>query len=256
MIDPRAVIHKTAEIANDIIIGPYAIVGENVKIDQGCKISPHAVIGKNVIIGKNNHIFQFASVGEEPIDHTFRNEFSQLILGDNNIIRECATIHRGTAKEKGITYVGHNNLIMNYVHIGHDCKIGNNVTFINHAGLAGHVHVDDYVTIGISCGVHQFCRIGAYAFISHMALIIQDVPPYLMINSSPTSPCGLNIEGLKRAGFSSNTIRELREAYKIIYRQGLRLIEAIEKLKKMQETVPEVQLFIDFLENTRRGIVR
>lgn len=256
MIDPKAVIHESAQIASDVTIGPYVIIGKNVKIDRGCKISSHAIIGNNTIIGKNNRIFQFTSVGEEPIDNTFNGEFSQLILGDNNIIRECATIHGGTAKEKGITYIGNNNLIMNYVHVGHDCKIGNNVTLINHAGLAGHVHVDDFVTIGISCGIHQFCRIGAYAFISHMALIVQDVPPYLMVNFSPTSPCGLNVEGLKRMDFSANTIRSLREAYKVIYRQGLRLVEAIEKLKKMQDTVPEIQLLIDFLKTTKRGIAR
>ena len=256
MIDPRAVIHKSAEIADDVTIGPYAIIGENVKIDQGCQLSPHAVIGKNAILGKNNRIFQFASVGEEPIDHTFHNEFSQLILGDNNIIRECATIHGGTAKEEGITYIGNNNLIMNYVHIGHDCKVGNHVTLINHSALAGHVHIDDFATVGVSCGVHQFCRIGAYAFIQHMALITQDVPPYLMVSSSPTSPCGLNVEGLKRAGFSTDTIRGLREAYKLIYRQGLRLVDAIEKLKQMQETLPDVGLFIDILTNTKRGIIR
>ena len=256
MIDPRAVIHKSAEIADDVTIGPYAIIGENVKIDQGCQLSPHVIIGKNAIIGKNNRIFQFASVGEEPIDHSFHNEFSQLILGDNNIIRECATVHGGTAKEEGITYVGNNNLIMNYVHIGHDCKVGNHVTLINHAALSGHVHIDDFVTVGVSVGIHQFCRIGAYAFVQHMALIVQDVPPYLMVSSSPTSPCGLNTEGLKRAGFSANTIRGLREAYKLIYRQGLRLVDAIEKLKQMQKTLPEVGLFIDILENTKRGIIR
>ncbi|WP_119343137.1 acyl-ACP--UDP-N-acetylglucosamine O-acyltransferase [Facilibium subflavum] len=257
MIDPSAIIHESAKIADDVIIGPYTIVGENAQIGAGCHLSSHVVIGKNAIIGKNNRIFQFASVGEEPIDRTFHGEFSQLILGDNNIIRECATIHGGTAKEDGITRVGNNNLIMNYVHIGHDCHIGNHVTLVNSAGLAGHVHVDDHATIGVSCGVHQFCHIGSYAFISHMALITQDVPPYLMVASSPkTSPCGINVEGLKRAGFSSSTIRSLREAYKIIYRQGLRLVEAIEKLKELEKTVPEVSGFVTLIEQSQRGIIR
>ncbi len=257
MIDSRAVIHESAQIADNVTIGPYAIIGENAQIGEGCNISGHVVIGKNAILGKNNRIFQFASVGEEPIDRTFHNEFSQLILGDNNIIRECATIHGGTAKEDGITRVGSNNLIMNYVHIGHDCHVGNNVTLVNSAGLAGHVHVDDYATIGVSCGVHQFCRVGAYAFISHMALITQDVPPYLMVASSPTtSPCGINVEGLKRSGFSAETIRGLRDAYKVIYRQGLRLVEAVEKLKTMQKQIPEVDLFIELLESSTRGILR
>ncbi|WP_440994465.1 acyl-ACP--UDP-N-acetylglucosamine O-acyltransferase [Cysteiniphilum litorale] len=257
MIDKRAVIHETAEIADNVTIGPYAIIGENTKIGEGCNISAHAVIGKNAIIGKNNRIFQFASVGEEPIDRTFHGEFSQLILGDNNIIRECVTIHGGTAKEDGITRVGNNNLIMNYVHIGHDCRVGNNVTLVNNAALAGHVHVDDFATIGINSGIHQFCRIGSYAFIAHMALITQDVPPYLMVTASPTtSPCGINVEGLKRAGFSSQDIRQIREAYKVIYRQGLRLVEAIEKLKVMQQETPAIERFVTLLESSKRGIIR
>lgn len=257
MIDPRAVIHESAEIADNVIIGPYAIIGENVKISAGCHLSSHVVIGKNAILGKNNRIFQFASIGEEPIDRTFQGELSQLVLGDNNIIRECATIHAGTAKEDGITRVGSNNLIMNYVHIGHDCQLGNNITLVNSAGLAGHVRVDDFATIGVSCGIHQFCRIGSYAFILHMALITQDVPPYLMVASSPkTSPCGINVEGLKRAGFSPEVIRGLREAYKIIYRQGLRLVEAVEKLKKLEQQIPEVGRFITLLEQSKRGIIR
>lgn len=257
MIDPRAVIHETAEITDNVSVGPYTIIGENVKIDEGCNISAHVVIGKNAIIGKNNRIFQFASVGEEPIDRTFHGEFSQLILGDNNIIREGATIHGGTAKEDGITSIGKNNLIMNYVHIGHDCQVGNHVTLVNNSALAGHVRVDDFATIGISSGIHQFCRVGAYAFIAHMALITQDVPPYLMVTASPaTSPCGINVEGLKRAGFLAKDIRGLREAYKVIYRQGLRLVDAIEKLKSMQQATPAIERFITLLESTKRGIIR
>jgi UDP-N-acetylglucosamine acyltransferase len=257
VIDSRAIIHKSADIATDVFIGPYTVIGKNVKINAGCYISPHVVIGDNTILGVNNRIFQFSSIGEEPIDNSFHGEFSQLIIGNNNIIRECSTIHSGTAKEKGVTTIGNNNLIMNYVHIGHDCKIGNNITFINHAALAGHVIVDDFATIGVSCGVHQFCNVGAYSFIQHMSLIVQDVPPYIIVASSPSiSPCGLNVEGLRRSGFSSKTIRGLREAYKIIYRQGLLLVEAIQKLKTMRDSLPEVNLFIAMLENTKRGIVR
>ena len=257
MIHPSAVIDQSARIAEDVTIGPYSIIGENVEIGAGCDISSHVVIGRNTIIGKHNRIFQFSSVGEEPIDRSFRGEFSQLILGDHNIIREGATLHGGTAKEDGITRVGSHNLIMNYVHIGHDCVVGNHVTLVNNAGLAGHVHVDDFATIGVSCGIHQFCHVGAYAFLSHMSLITQDVPPYLMVASSPsTSPCGINVEGLKRAGFSAESIRGLREAYKIIYRQGLRLVEAVEKLKTLEAALPEVRPFIDLLENSKRGIIR
>ena len=257
MIHPRAVIHESAHIAENVIVGPYTIVGENVHIGKGSHISSHVIIGKNTIIGENNRIFQFSSIGEEPIDRSFHNEFSQLVLGDGNIIRECTTIHSGTAKGDGVTRVGNNNLIMSYVHIGHDCHIGNNITIVNSAGLAGHVYVYDHATIGVSCGIHQFCRVGSYSFICHMALITQDVPPYLMVASSPTtSPCGINVEGLKRGGFSSTSIRSLREAYKIIYRKGLRLVEAIEKLRILQENVPEVSAFIELLESSKRGIIR
>lgn len=257
MINPRAIIHRTAEIAKDVIIGPYTVIGKNVKIKTGCKISNNVVIGDNAIIGKNNRIFQFSSVGEEPIDRSFHGEFSQLTLGNNNIIREFATIHSGTAKENGITKIGNNNLIMNYVHIGHDCKIENHVTLVNSAGLAGHVKIDDHATIGVYCGIHQFCYVGSYSFIAHRASISKDVPPYLMVVSSPvTSPCGINVEGLKRAGFSTKKIKNLRKAYKIIYRQGLRLIEAIEKLKTMQKETPEIKKFISLLENSKRGIIR
>lgn len=257
MIHSTAVIHPSAELADDVRVGPYCIVGEKAQIGSGTELLSHVVIGKNAIIGKNNRIFQFASVGEEPIDRTFHGEFSQLILGDNNIIRECATLHAGTAKETGITRVGSNNLIMNYAHIGHDCVIGNNVTLVNNAGLAGHVRVDDYATIGVSSGVHQFCRVGAYAFISHMALVTQDVPPYLMVTGHPTtSPCGVNTEGLKRRGFTPEQIKVIKDAYKVLYRQGLRLVEAAEKLKEMAVSEPAVGLFVEIIENTKRGIIR
>ncbi|MFZ9034986.1 MAG: acyl-ACP--UDP-N-acetylglucosamine O-acyltransferase [Francisellaceae bacterium] len=256
MIHKTAIIHPTAEIAEGVSIGPYSIVGEGVSIGEGSVLLPHVVIGKGAQIGRNNRIFQFASVGEEPIDRTFHGEFSQLILGDNNIIREGATIHAGTAKEEGITRVGSRNLIMNYVHIGHDCQIGNNVTLVNNAALAGHVRVDDFATIGVGCGVHQFCHIGSYAFISHAALVTQDVPPYLMVAAQPTTPKGVNAEGLKRAGFSPEAIKGIKDAYKIIYRQGLRMVEAIEKLKQLQKNVPEVERFVIALESSKRGIIR
>ncbi len=259
MIDPRAVIYEGAQIADNVEIGPFSVIGSEVIIGEGCRISPHVVINGKTTLGKNNRIYQFASVGEEPIDRTFHGEPSQTIIGDDNIIREGVTIHGGTSKERCITEIGSRNLIMNYVHIGHDCVIGNNVTLVNYSGLAGHVRVDDFATIGVSCGVHQFSRIGAYAFIAHSAMVLQDVPPYLMVTGgSKASPCGVNVEGLKRAKFTKEQISNIRKVYKVLYRQGLRLSEALEVITKFrnENSAEELTPFITALENTHRGIIR
>ncbi len=256
MIHPTAIISESAQIASDVTIGPYSVIGEHVTIGSGTVIQSHVVIGKNAWIGKNNHIFQFSSIGETPIDRTFHGEFSQLIMGNNNIVREGATIHGGTAKEQGITKIGDANLFMNYIHIGHDCQLGNHITLVNNANLAGHVRVADRATIGANVGVHQFCQVGAYAFIAHLALIVQDIPAFLMVSGGPTSPSGVNTEGMKRAGFSTETIRAVREAYKLLYRKGLRLVEAIDAIEKLQQEHPELQHMLSILKNTQRGIVR
>ena len=259
MIDPRAVIYDGAQIAEGVEIGPFSVIGSEVVIGEGCKISSHVVINGKTTLGKNNRIYQFASVGEEPIDRTFHGEPSQTIIGDDNIIREGATIHGGTAKDRCITEIGSRNLIMNYVHIGHDCILGNNVTLVNYCGLAGHAKIDDFATIGVSCGIHQFARIGSYVFIAHGTMVAQDVPPYLMVTGGvKATPCGVNVEGLKRAGFSKEQITNVRTAYKLLYRQGLRLVEAIEKIKALRDEkdAKELDPFIDVLSNTHRGVIR
>lgn len=259
MIDPRAVIYEGAKIAPDVTIGPNSVIGPDVTISSGTWIGPNVVIQNKTTIGKNNKIYQFASVGADPIDHTYKGEEARLEIGDGNIIREGATIHCGTSKENNVTIVGNQNLIMNYVHIGHDCVIGNRVTLVNFCALAGHVRVQDFATVGVYCGIHQFVTVGAYAFLAQGSLIGQDVPPYLMIipgKDKPATPFGLNTEGLKRNGFSKEAIVDLKKAYKIIYRQGLKLNEAVDALKELEENCPEVRAMRQMLENSHRGIIR
>ena len=259
MIHSLAVVHESAKIADSAIIGPFCVIGENVEIGEGSELKSHVTIGDNTIIGKNNRIFQYASIGDDPIDYTYkRGEFSQVIIGDGNIIRECATIHGGTSKEIGITSVGNNNLIMCYVHIGHDCKIGNGINLVNGVGLAGHVHVDDFAILSTNVGVHQFCTVGKHAFIAHAALVAKDVPPYLMVTAvtGGATPCGINTEGLRRRGFTSEQIKTIKEVYKVLYRRGLMTKEALEIITEMAKEDKVVQPFTDIISNSRRGILR
>ena len=257
MIDPRAVIGEGAQIDDDVSIGAYAVISSKATIGAGTVIGPHAVIDGETTIGRNNKIFQFAAVGAEPIDRSYHGERSQVVIGDNNVIREYATIHGGTAKEEGVTRLGNGNFIMNYVHIGHDCVIGNHVNLVNYAGIAGHVHIDDHAYVGVYCGVHQFSHLGAYCFITPTTLIGKDVPPYLMVMGGlKATPCGINAEGLKRAGFSSEAIANIRKAYKILYRRGLKLDEAIEQIAAMPQYHNELDCFVAMLRENHRGIIR
>ncbi|QIV96463.1 acyl-[acyl-carrier-protein]--UDP-N-acetylglucosamine O-acyltransferase [Allofrancisella inopinata] len=259
MIHSLAVVHESAKIADSAIIGPFCVVGENVVIGEGTELKSHVTIGDNAVIGKNNRIFQYASIGDDPIDYTYKKgDFSQVVIGDNNIIRECATIHGGTLKESGITSIGNNNLIMCYVHIGHDCKIGNNINLVNGVGLAGHVHIEDYAILSSNTGVHQFCTVGKHAFIAHAALIGKDVPPYLMVTAvtAGASPCGINSEGLKRRGFTAEQIKKIKDVYKILYRRGLMINEAFEIIKNMATEEPVLEPFVELMSTSRRGILR
>ncbi len=257
MIDPRAIIDPAAKIAEGVTIGPYSIIGPHVEIDTGTWIGPHVVVNGRTKIGKNNKIFQFASVGEVPQDKKYANEPTRLEIGDNNVIREGVTIHLGTTQDVGLTKIGNNNLLMAYVHVAHDCVVGNNSIFANNASLAGHVHTADFVIISGFCGVHQFCKIGAHAFLAHACIVTKDVPPYVMVTGgAETTVRGINVEGLKRRGFSADAIRGIRNAYKIIYRQGLTVAEALQQLEPLAIDCKEIQSFIDFLKLTERGIVR
>lgn len=256
MIHPTALIDPGAELADDVCVGPYAVIGAGVHIDAGTTIGPHTVIKGPTRIGRDNHIFQFASVGEDPQDKKYRGEVTELVIGDRNNIREFATIHRGTAQDKGITRIGDDNLLMAYTHVAHDCVVGNHVIMANSASLAGHVHVDDFAILGGFSLVHQFCRIGQYSFAAMGSVINRDVLPYVMIGGSPTKPHGINSVGLERQGFSPEAIRQIRKAYKSVYKSGLKLDEAFQALAVMAAETPEIQRMVEFLQQPGRSIIR
>ncbi len=255
-VDARAVVDSSARIGNEVSIGPFSVIGPQVEIDDGTWIGPHVVINGPTRIGKDNRIFQFASVGEIPQDKKFHGENSSLEIGDRNTIREFATINRGTSDGGGVTRIGNDNWLMAYIHIAHDCVVGNNTIFANSASIAGHVRIDDHVILGGFTLVHQFCSIGQHAFTGMGSAISKDVPPFLMVNGNPAAPHGLNNEGIKRRNFTKETQQALRDAYKLIYRAGLTLEEAKIQLKQLAYAHPEVKLMLDFIEEAKRGIIR
>jgi UDP-N-acetylglucosamine acyltransferase len=254
MIDKTAIIDPTAKIADNVHVGPYSVIGADVEIGEGTWIGPHVVIKGPTKIGRNNKIHQFASVGEDPQDLKYKGEKTRLEIGDNNVIREFCTLNRGTVQDKGVTRIGNNNLFMSYVHIAHDCVVGNDTVFANNASLAGHVTVEDHVILGGFSGVFQFCRVGAHSFIATNSVVIKDVPPYVKVSGHYAKPFGLNTVGLQRRGFGDEIMRQLRQAYKIIYRNGLTVADAISELRKLQ--VPELLPLIEFIETSNAGIVR
>ena len=256
MIHPTAIIAKSAKIEEDVTIGPYSIIGADVEIGSSTVIGPHVVINGPTKIGKKNHIFQFASIGEVPQDKKYAGEPTRLEIGDNNVIREYCTISRGTVQDQGVTRLGNNNWIMAYVHIAHDCQIGNHTIFANSATLAGHVDIEDYAILGGFTLVHQFCRIGAHCFTGMNSVVSQDVPPYLMIAGHMAKPYGINVEGLKRREFSSETLSALKKAYKILYRSGNSLEKAIAELGELANQYKDVNNFVEFVKNSTRGILR
>lgn len=254
VIDKTVIMDPSAKIANDVHIGPYSVIGPDVEIGEGTWIGPHVVIQGPTRIGCHNKIFQFSSIGEIPQDLKFKGEKTYLEIGDRNIIREFCTLNRGTYQDKSITRIGHDNLFMAYVHIAHDCIIGNHNIFANNASLAGHVDIGDYVNLGAFSGVFQFCRVGAHSFAATNSVIIKDVPPFVKVSGYYAKPFGLNTVGLKRRGFTDQTINELKRAYKIIYRNGLTLANAIAALQQM--TAPEVLQLATFVETANAGIIR
>lgn len=256
MIDPRAIIDPTAKVADDAEIGPWTIIGPEVEIGSGTVIASHVVLKGPTIIGANNKIYQFSSVGEDTPDLKYQGEETRLVIGDNNVIREGVTIHRGTIQDRAETTIGNNNLLMAYVHIGHDSVIGDNTIFVNNASVAGHVHVGDWAILAGYTLVHQFCHIGAHSFTGYGSHLSKDVPAYVTVNGQPAAAKTVNVEGLRRRGFSSKAITAIRRAYKIIYRQGLTTEEALIKLREMQVEHAELGLLIESLESSTRGIVR
>jgi len=256
LIDPRAIIDPTADIADDVEIGPWSIIGPGVSIAAGTVVHSHVIIKGPTKIGRNNRIFQFSSIGEDTPDLKYQGEPTTLTIGDNNIIREGVTIHRGTIQDRGETIIGNDNLIMAYAHIGHDSVLGNHCILINNASLAGHVHVDDWAILGGYTLVHQFCRIGAHSFTGMGSAIGKDVPAYVMVSGAPASARSINAEGLRRRGFSKEDIAAVNKAYKLVYRRGLTVDEALEELNALKQNSSKVEALIESLQKSTRGIIR
>lgn len=257
MIDSTAIIHPDAHLHSDVSVGPYSIIGADVSIDSGTIIGSHAVINGPATIGPNNRIFHFCSIGEDPQDKKYQGEDDSILeIGAGNTIREYVSINRGTGDDGGKTVIGDNNWLMAYVHIAHDCIVGNNTVFANNATLAGHVIIDDFVILGGFTGVHQFCRVGSYSFSAISSVIVKDVPPYVLVSGNTAKPSGLNREGLKRHGFDNDTINVLRKAYKAIYRDGLILKDALDVLAELSVESDKVEIMRSFIAASQRGIVR
>jgi UDP-N-acetylglucosamine acyltransferase len=255
-IHPTALISPGARLDEDVEVGAYTLIGEHVEIRAGSRVGPHAVITGHTRIGRGNRIFQFVSLGDEPQDKKYAGEPTRLEIGDDNVIREFCTFNTGTVQDTGVTRIGNDNWIMAYVHIAHDCVVGDHTIFANNASLAGHSHVGDYAILGGFTGVHQFCRVGAHVITGIASVVRQDIPPYFTVAGSPAQPHGINAEGLKRRGFNAEAISAIKRAYKTLYKSGLSLAEAQAAIAKEAEATPELSLLAEFLSQPGRGIVR
>jgi UDP-N-acetylglucosamine acyltransferase len=256
MIHPSAIISDSATIAEGVEIGPFSVIGDDVEIGVGTKIDSHVVINGPTKIGHDNHIYQFSSVGDDPQDKKYADEPTRLEIGDRNTIREYCSISRGTIQDESVTIMGDDNLLMAYVHIAHDCRIGNKAIFANNATLAGHVHVGDWVIFAGFSGAHQFCHVGAHSFLGMYSGASRDVPAYTMVFGQPAVPRGINGEGLKRRDFTTEQIRNIKNAYRVVYRSGLKLADAIIKIEGVVSSQPELEIFLASLNSPDRGIVR
>lgn len=255
-IHPTALVDPGARLADDVEIGPYTIIGEHVEIGVGTTVGAHAVITGHTRIGARNRIFHFVSLGEAPQDKKYAGEPTRLEIGDDNVIREFCTFNTGTVQDRGVTTIGHHNWIMAYVHIAHDCVVGDHVIFANNASLAGHVEVGDWAILGGFTGVHQFCKIGAHVMTGVSTVVFKDIPPFVMASGHPAEPHGLNSEGLKRRGFSAESLSALKRGYKTLYREGNTVAEAQARLEADAATHPEIRQLLDFLARADRGIIR
>ncbi len=255
-VHPQAEVDPGARLGEDVEVGAFSVIGPDVEIDEGTWIGPHAVLRGPTRIGRNNRIYQFAAVGEAPQHKGYKGEPTELVIGDGNTIREFVTLHRGTAQGRGETRIGNHNWLMAYCHIAHDCRLGDDLLFANSASLAGHVDVGDHATLGGFTLVHQFCRIGAYAFCGFGSGINRDVLPFVTVAGQMAVPRGINSVGLRRHGFSEERIRAIKRAYRLIYRQGLRLDDAREALCQQLGEAEEVRRMVDFIDQSQRGIVR
>jgi UDP-N-acetylglucosamine acyltransferase len=255
-IDPRAAVSPAAQLAPDVEVGPFAVIGPDVVIGAGCRIGPHAVIQGPTVIGEGNQVFQFASIGDAPQDMKYRGEPTRLVIGARNVFREYVTVNRGTVTGGGETRIGNDNLILAYSHVAHDCVLGNHIIMSNAVNLAGHVEVGDWAIFSGYAGAHQFCRIGAHAFIANNTAVLQDIPPYVLAAGQPAEPRAVNIEGLKRRGFTEEQMRAIRNAFRVLYRSDLKLEEATAQLTEMAAGQPVLDILVGFLRDSRRGLAR
>ena len=255
-IHPTALISPQAMLAEDVEVGPYSVIGEGVGIGARTRIGPHVVIQGPSQLGTDNVVFQFASVGSAPQDKKYRGEPTRLTIGDRNVIRENVTLNRGTAKDEGVTRIGSDNLFMAFSHVAHDCVVGDQCVLANAATLGGHVQLGDWVIMGGFAGIHQFCKVGAHAFIANNAAVTRDVPPYVMAVGQPATAHSVNAEGLKRRGFTPQQIRNVRNAFRVLYRSGLKLADAARQLESLAKEQPEIQAIVEFLPLSTRSILR
>jgi len=255
-IHPTAIVSPDAELDPSVEVGAYSIIGPQVKIGAGTRVGPHVIINGPTTIGRDNQFFQFASIGDAPQDHSYKGEPTRLEIGDRNIFRESCTMNRGTTKDRGVTRIGSDNFFLAYTHVGHDCIVGDHCVFSNSVGLAGHVEVGDWVIFGAYSGVHQFARVGSHAFLANNTAATYDVPPYLTAEGRPAVPRIVNEVGLKRRGFSTEQVRNIRNAFRLLYRSGLKLDDATAQLKVIAQTQAEIQPFVDFIESSKRGLAR
>jgi UDP-N-acetylglucosamine acyltransferase len=256
VIDPRAIISPKAQLAADVTVGPFSIIGPDVVLGPGTVIGPHVVLNGPMRMGTGNRVHQFASLGDAPQDKKYAGEPTRLEIGDRNVFRESSTINRGTTHGRGVTTIGDDNLFMAYSHVAHDCIVGNNLVFANCATLGGHVEVGDWVIIGGLSAVHQFCKIGPYAFVAGGCPVTRDVPPYVMVAGNPAEPHSINSVGLKRRGFTDDQVRNIRNAFRVLYRSDLLLADAVAQLTELGTTQPEVAAFVEFIGKSERSLIR
>lgn len=256
MIDPRAVVSPQARLGADVEIGPFAVIGPDVTLGARTRVGPSAVITGHTTLGEDNVVFQFASIGEAPQDLKYKGEPTRLEIGDRNVFREFCTVNRGTTHDEGVTSIGSDNLLMSYTHVAHDCRLGNRIVMANNATLGGHAKLGDWVIMGGFSGVHQFSQIGAHAFIANNCAVTRDVPPYVMAVGQPAKPHSINSKGLERRGFSAQQIRNIKEAYRTLYRRDLPLAEAQQQLAALVPEQPELAIFVEFIGASERSLVR
>ncbi|MBT8442011.1 MAG: acyl-ACP--UDP-N-acetylglucosamine O-acyltransferase [Gammaproteobacteria bacterium] len=256
LIHPTAVISSTARVGDEVRIGAYTVVGPKVEIGSGCDIGSHCVLKGPTTLGPNNRIYSFASIGDDPQDKKFAGEDTRLEIGSGNTIREYCTINRGTTQDVGVTSLGNDNWIMAYAHIAHDCRLGDHIIMANGSTLGGHVHVGDYAMLSAFAAIHQFCRVGAHSFVGAYGGIAKDVPPYVLVFGTPPKPRGINSEGLQRRGFTAEQVRNLKEAYRLLYRSDTLVAEVVAQLKERVAEQSELQILIEFIEKSERGLIR